>query len=247
MDPLDLDETTADRLLGGGMSPDDAPPAYRGVARVVEALGRPAAEFVDPADAASGILAAIVAGPSGRGSVERRRRPSRTGIAVVALVGGFGLLGGLAGAGALPGPAQGVAAELLDAVGVNLSGGDDATPAPDAIPDDRSDRVPSPPTSAGDVGGSRTDGDEGVVPPPGAGAGGGPKAEHEGPAAGPGDQGNQGNPGNQGGQANQSGQGGQGHAGGPTGRDRAAPPGASPSLPPQAVPPGHVPDGHPRP
>ena len=110
----DLDRSTADRLLAGTLAPDDAPPAYRGVAEIVAALRAPAAD--DPAGAAEAAariapVVAASAAPTGRSPLasnrsSRRSTPRRAAL-LAATVGGLLLVGGLAAAGALPGVSSG--------------------------------------------------------------------------------------------------------------------------------------------
>ncbi len=121
-DPLGLDEQTSGRLLGRAMRPDDAPPAYRGVARLFEALAQPGPELTDSSTAIPAIAAAFASSPQPRTrrSAMSRKLLSKTGVTVAALAGGLSLFGGLAAAGARPGVAQGVASDVLSNVGVSV-------------------------------------------------------------------------------------------------------------------------------
>jgi hypothetical protein len=129
-DPLELDTGTADRLLDGTMAGDDAPRAYAGVARALATLrtAPTAAELSGETEAVSRIAAVIAADTiayqeSHRARSRRRRRTKtrrRAATLVLAAAVGVGLLSGLAAANALPRGAQGVAAEVLDTVGVSV-------------------------------------------------------------------------------------------------------------------------------
>ena len=130
-DPLVLDEHTANGLLGQALPPDDAPPAYRDVAMVIRVLAEPAstAELEHETRSVSGIAAAIASTPSppSRRSSMPTKFLSTKRLAVLATVGTISLFGGLAAAGALPGAAQQVAADALDAVGISVPSPNDAS------------------------------------------------------------------------------------------------------------------------
>jgi hypothetical protein len=104
-DPLAIDEQTAEGLLGRALPPDDAPPAYREVARVIGALTQPPtrSELEHESRAVAAIAAAVAStadSPSRRSSLPRPVRSRRKTLAAVA-VSCLGLVGGLAAAGAL--------------------------------------------------------------------------------------------------------------------------------------------------
>lgn len=120
-DPLSLDPSTAGRLLDG-LAADDVPPAYTPVARLLEALRAPAQERELSGESAA--LAAFAAvgpqphpAPRTRASVWGLRKVK---VVVASVVGGLTLTTGLAAAGALPGPAQGFAADALSHVGITV-------------------------------------------------------------------------------------------------------------------------------
>jgi hypothetical protein len=126
MDARDgLDEATAERVLQGRVPMDDAPPRYGNVVRAIELLGGEATEFErgDSAKAVAVITARIrrdaVSGgvTPGRNSMSTRRLAK---VAAASTIGAVSLFGGLAAANALPGAAQGVAAEMLSKVGVTV-------------------------------------------------------------------------------------------------------------------------------
>ncbi|MFA5885034.1 MAG: hypothetical protein WDA60_14380 [Acidimicrobiia bacterium] len=128
LDVLAIDARTAERLLDGQLPPDDAPPEYRTVSALVAALAAAAAQPI-PGDEAA-VVAAMRRASEGRprrSTVKRTMRMMTAGA-----LGGVLLLGGLAGAGALPGAAQGVAADALAALGVTV-------PGPDAANDGHAD------------------------------------------------------------------------------------------------------------
>lgn len=121
--PLDLD--TADRLLGGSVAPEDAPPGYADVAVLLAALEPPApAELTPDAE----LLAHLAESP--RSSPTAKTRTSRTSILprfkLACALATFALIGttGLALAGSLPNAAQDIASTMLSKVGVSVRGPD---------------------------------------------------------------------------------------------------------------------------
>jgi hypothetical protein len=152
MDRFALDAGTAERLVAGAVGVADAPPAYRGVARTLQAL-REAPDgpelFGEPAAVERIAAAVVLERPSRR--VRRSRRTSLRAIrfATAAVVScGLFLAGGLASVGALPEPAQNAASTVLGKVGISVpTGGDD--PAVDAPPTTTSGPVPPHTTSPG--------------------------------------------------------------------------------------------------
>ena len=137
-DPLHLDDNTLERLLDG-MLVDDAPPRYRAVALVLRELSAPPmwSELGDDRTALAAIardlkprtpIARATSTSTGtrtatagtRPSTRSKTRPRRRLRTITAvLVGSAVLFVGLGAAGALPGPAQDVAHDVLDAVGVD--------------------------------------------------------------------------------------------------------------------------------
>jgi hypothetical protein len=116
-DPLALDDATAERLLQGRLDPDDAPPAYAGVAALLAAVSAPVCPDLlagmAPVLAAFRVTAASRARTTRRGAVPVRR--IRGTVAVLSLVGTL-LAGGLAAAitgTGLPAQAGRVARTLL--------------------------------------------------------------------------------------------------------------------------------------
>jgi hypothetical protein len=124
--PLDLD--TADRLLTGAVAPEDAPPGYAGVARMLDvASAEPSYdELGREAEIVALIAATVRSSPHTDSSSPRRSfmpfalsRPRLTAALVAA---GLACSAGLASAGALPGAAQQVASDMLAKVGISVPG-----------------------------------------------------------------------------------------------------------------------------
>jgi len=126
-----LDGDTLERLLAGRVEPDDAPPGYAEVARVLRAAAAP----IDPADlgheaehvAAARILVTRRSLASVRSDGRSQRmRPKGHRLKVAGLVVLGTLLGtsGLAVAGVLPDTAQDMLSNVLDRVGISAPRGD---------------------------------------------------------------------------------------------------------------------------
>jgi hypothetical protein len=134
--PPSLDESTVDRLLSGAVAVDDAPPGYASVVRALDALRAPATaqEACDPTADVQAILAALGGQHVPRAAHGERAARSRKVVQPIAatLIGSLVLLGGLAGANALPGGAQAVAHDMLGALGVTVP---DANDVPAKMPD----------------------------------------------------------------------------------------------------------------
>jgi hypothetical protein len=117
-----IDDTTADRLLGGAIRPDDAPPGTAGVAALI-AAARSAAQVPAPTDDA--FVASLAAAVPATGPHATRRRPmiSRLLTAKAAAIGGVALFGAsaaAASAGTLPAPAQDAVSKAFDKAGVSV-------------------------------------------------------------------------------------------------------------------------------
>ena len=126
--PLDLN--TADRLLAGTVAPEDAPPGYAGVARLLEAAwSEPTAEELAGEDEVVAMIAAVLRSPSSIASTSRRRRLrpalSRPRVVAALVAAGLACGAGLATAGTLPGVVQDLASAALAKVGISVPGGDD--------------------------------------------------------------------------------------------------------------------------
>jgi hypothetical protein len=122
-----IDEDTTDRLLAGRVHPDDAPPGYAGVARILQAAGSlPRSEHLSR-EAELVVAAREVMGlrspPGGGagGSRTRHRRVLAGLIVTVALAG----IPGLAAANALPDPAQHAVSRVLHKVWISVPGNED--------------------------------------------------------------------------------------------------------------------------
>jgi len=154
MQPLPLDTDTADRLLAGSVAPEDAPPGYGRVVRLLEAASAEAAseELAREPETVAAMKAALRS-PVHRNVASSRRsfmpfalsRPRLTAAVVAAA---FAASVGMASAGSLPGAAQDVASEMLAKVGITVPGpNDNAGTHPDVRGNSTS--VPSAPTDAG--------------------------------------------------------------------------------------------------
>jgi hypothetical protein len=140
-----LDDGTADRIVSGFMSADDAPPGYRDATQLVEALRAHAtAEEVRDADVVATDLSAEI-------RLRRGYRPrTRLRLAVATAVCICVAFGSLAVAGALPRPAQSLTSTILDQIGVSV-------PAPETDPANDVDSS-SGPGSSDEPAGSQSDG-----------------------------------------------------------------------------------------
>jgi hypothetical protein len=109
--PVALDVATADRLLAGTVAPEDAPPGYAAVTRLLEAAwAEPTpAELRREAEVVA-MTAAVLRMPSwsaaGAGNAPRRSVLSRPSIAAALIAAGIASSAALSFAGVLPGPAQ---------------------------------------------------------------------------------------------------------------------------------------------
>jgi hypothetical protein len=97
-DPLALDRSTADRLLAGTLDPDDAPPAYAAVARVLAAAAAPPSpgERAGEAEAVARFAAARTGGRA------RKRRLARFVVASAAVLGLLSAGGAVSATGGVP-------------------------------------------------------------------------------------------------------------------------------------------------
>jgi hypothetical protein len=149
-DPLALDGDTAERLLDGELSPDQAPPGYAEVAALLAAtVAAPSPAELAGREVAMAELRTVtrprrVAVPRGVGKAGRRRR---TGLVVAVAVGA--LTGGVAAGatGHVPDP-------IRDAARRIFATGTDATPNPSPNPG----RPPAPHAGKANAGGATTDG-----------------------------------------------------------------------------------------
>jgi hypothetical protein len=154
MQPLPPDSDTADRLLAGLVSPEDAPVGYGQVVRLLEAASAEASNEELAREFETVAAMAVALRPRiSRHAVSSRRSfmPfafSRPRLTAAFLAAAFATSGGMAFAGSLPGAAQDVASEMLAKVGITVPGPNDAA---GTHPDVRgnSASVPSVPADAG--------------------------------------------------------------------------------------------------
>jgi hypothetical protein len=112
-----LDGDTLERLLAGRVEPDDAPPGYAEVARVLRA----AAALIDPAELsheAEHVAAARML------VTQRSPAPGRLRVVGLVLLGTLLGTSGLAAARVLPDTAQDMLSNVLDRVGISVPRGD---------------------------------------------------------------------------------------------------------------------------
>jgi hypothetical protein len=141
-DPMDgtrsggLDTDTLDRMLAGGIHPDDAPPGYSEVARVLLAVAEATdnAELVhETAHVALAIELVQQRSPVSASSNQRSIRRSQSTMSRKhrGKIGGLVVIGaligstGLAAAGVLPDAAQDAFSKVLDKVGITVPPGSD--------------------------------------------------------------------------------------------------------------------------
>jgi hypothetical protein len=143
-----LDTRTADRLLSGAVSPDDTPPGYVQVARLLEAAGRQAGDAGDTGDTGperqaatvAAMQAAVLGHPVAVSSARGRRTqmPSkRTAIRAAGVAAAVVLGAGTAAAAtdSLPSSAQNAAAHVFSAVGIHVATDTNGNgPNPHALP-----------------------------------------------------------------------------------------------------------------
>jgi hypothetical protein len=129
MHPVPLDMDTADRLLAGTVAPDDAPPGYAEVARLLEALSAEPTgqELAYEAE----VVAEVASAVRSSSSTHSPRRSfmsltlSRPRITAALVAAALACTIGLASASALPGAAQDIASAMLAKVGISVSGPND--------------------------------------------------------------------------------------------------------------------------
>jgi hypothetical protein len=130
MHPVPLDMETADRLLAGALAPEDAPPGYAEVARLLEAVSaEPTSHELAREAEVVAKVASAVRSSSNTDSPRRSfmpfalSRPRMTAVLIAAALAACTV--GLASASALPGAAQDIASEMLAKVGISVSGPND--------------------------------------------------------------------------------------------------------------------------
>jgi hypothetical protein len=127
-----LDTDTLDRLLAGGIHPDDAPPGYSEVAGILLAVAE-AGDHEELVHEAAHVALAIelvqqrspVSPSSDRRSKQTRAKSHRGRIGGLVVVGALVGSTGLAAAGVLPDAAQDAFSHVLDKVGITLPTGTD--------------------------------------------------------------------------------------------------------------------------
>jgi hypothetical protein len=146
-DPVDgtrsgwLDTDTLDRMLAGGIHPDDAPPGYSEVARVLLAVAE-ATDKAEPVHETAHVALAMELvqqrSPVSASSNQRSNRRSRSATSRThrGKIGGLVVIGaligstGLAAAGVLPDAAQDALSKVLDKVGITVPAGSDHPASP---------------------------------------------------------------------------------------------------------------------
>jgi hypothetical protein len=131
-----LDMGTLDRMLAGGIHPDDAPPGYSEVAAVLQAVAEGSLRRVLADEDAHVALAVELVQQRSPVSPSFDRRSSRRSKKSIsrgsrAKIGGLVVIGalvgstGLAAAGVLPDAAQDAFSHVLDKVGITVPAGSD--------------------------------------------------------------------------------------------------------------------------
>jgi hypothetical protein len=124
-----LDDRTADRLLAGAVTPEDAPPGFSEVADLLQtARPRPAVgELANQAATVASMRAAIAGQPVPHPRSRRKKMLARLltakAVAAAAVV-VIGAGSAAAATGTLPGAAQSTASDMLAKVGVSVPGPD---------------------------------------------------------------------------------------------------------------------------
>jgi hypothetical protein len=130
MERMPLDHLTDDRLLAGAIDPEDAPPAYEGVPRLMKALTAPSmeSELLRQEQTIAVMKDVLSTRPARSGGAHRRIYRMSTFMKlrlIAATVAALLVIGtGLAFAGSLPAGAQKVASGVLSKVGITVPGRD---------------------------------------------------------------------------------------------------------------------------
>ena len=126
MRPFPIDDDTADRLLAGLVAPDDAPPGFSEVARMVLDAHTPAdeTELVGRERIVAALAAAVAPDPGPPPERAPRRRMLvkllTAKAAAVAVTTVLAASGAAAATGSLPAPAQELVSDVADVVGISL-------------------------------------------------------------------------------------------------------------------------------
>jgi hypothetical protein len=163
-----LDPQTADRLASGSLAPDDTPPGYEHVARLLSEAKPTARSPLQPAqlDALVDVIL-TAADPSGRHAPRRNPMLARLLTAKALTVLGvvtLGVTAAGAATGSLPHAVQGAAHDALATVGVTVPDPDDATTP--VVTHDQGDENDQGDTPVADVPGDNQDdnNDQGDTP-----------------------------------------------------------------------------------
>jgi hypothetical protein len=152
----DLDPETADRLLSGWLSPDDAPPGYREVAQLLQDthMEDGPGEVRDDAVIVAMVDAIVTSGPARPKGKHVLTRIVTAKAAAVAAIVTLAATGAAAATGSLPDAAQDGIAEAVSHLGIDLP--DSAEPQPQKLkvdqdaPSDDVDNNPAAPVGTED-------------------------------------------------------------------------------------------------
>jgi hypothetical protein len=126
MRPIRLDSRTADRLLSGALSPDDAPPGYAGVSQLLAAAGAglEMPESVPEMSTVAAMEAAVLGHLASGTAHQEKKMLSKVLTIKAAAVMAVALSAGTAAAatGSLPGGAQSTASVVLAKIGISVPG-----------------------------------------------------------------------------------------------------------------------------
>lgn len=127
MEPLPLDPGTAERLLSGAVAPEDAPPGYGSVVRLLDAASAESSpeELAREGETVEAIAAAVRPSAPSVSTPRRKLMPfalRRPRFALAGLAAALAATGGMASAGSLPGAAQDVASDMLAKLGISVPG-----------------------------------------------------------------------------------------------------------------------------
>jgi hypothetical protein len=151
--PVSLDPNTVDRLLRGAIAPEDAPPGYAEVTRLLDAASAPSMdeELAREAETVRMMAAAVRSSQESNSASPRRSftpftltRPRATAALVAA---GLACSASLAFAGSLPGAAQDIASSMLAKVGITVPGPNENA---GTHPDERGNSSTVTPSTAGE-------------------------------------------------------------------------------------------------
>ena len=155
--PLQLDTETADRLLAGRVAPEDAPPGYGKVVRLLDAASAEvSARELGHENERVVAFSLAVRSSEPANSVSSRRFSvpfalSRARVVAAAVAAALATSAGLASAGSLPGAAQDVASDMLAKLGISVPGPNDNA---GTHPDGRGSSASAPSTPSADNKGS---------------------------------------------------------------------------------------------